>query len=391
MSAVSDSDFPPPEGRLIKGVFDDRVVELEKKLDRETRRWLDWPVLSQADAPEYQWLIDHWLGWHPTLLSGRGSAGKTLLAQQLGTALALGCEFLGPAREPIKVLMWACEDDESELWRRQERICKALGASLGDLQGNLWIDARLGLHNELFGLDHGKPGWSGAYGELIAQIEETQADLLILDNIGHAFGGNENSRHDVTTFCSGIAGLVPDRRFASILIGHIAKANGSEYAGSTAWENAVRMRWYMGDKLPDQPQGEDEEIDTTIRYLSKRKANYTALDYVRMAFHEGALKLDAPELDTDSPLIHGLRTQRAQSIVLASIERLAIQGRHGTDTTNRYLPKLIIESGWADGHTKTELRKAMMRLLGDGKITKIEVGKDSKYRPISGLIVTPQL
>jgi RecA-family ATPase len=325
------------------------------------------------------------------LLSGRGSIGKSLLAQQVGTALALGAEFLGPARAPLNVLMWCCEDDHDELWRRQEKICRDFKISVGQLT-NLTIDARLGMRNELYAMEYGAGGWTSVYGELQAQIKECNADVLVLDNIGHCYAGGENVRHDVTTFCAGIAGIVPDRPFATILIGHLAKTPGSEYAGSTAWENAVRMRWYMGDKLPDQQQPEEEDPDPTVRFLCKRKANYTALDYLQLNYDQGVFRVQRPNGAGDgSPLMSALRAQRAQTIVLNSIERLATQGRHGTDGGGRYyLPKLIMDSGWHEGHTKLELRKAVDRLLGDGKIAIGEVRRDAKNRPVNGLkVVVP--
>lgn len=392
MSAELDS--PPPEGVLIEVGFGPRIVEFEKKLDRETRRWLDWPMLAQSDAPEYEWLIEHWLGWHTTLLSGRGSTGKTLLAQQLGTALALGNEFIGPARSPLRVLMWACEDDEKELWRRQERICKDQGALLGQLQGSLWIDARLGLKNELYGPgEYGKMGWGGAYGELLAQIEETQAEVLILDNIGHAFAGSENNRHDVTTFCAGIAGLVPDRPFASILIGHIAKGVGSEYAGSTAWENAVRMRWYMGEKLPDeQEHNGDDEPDSSVRFLCKRKANYTALDYVQLNYNEGVFKVNRANGANGadgSGLTGSLRFRQAQRVVLDGLAKLTKMGMSAGSTKGpNFLPNLIAEYKLNEDLGRGDIKNAMQSLMLAGTLIRGVVGQYPNRTPKYGLKVS---
>lgn len=381
---MPDPSDSAPEGRLIKGVFNDRADALKDELDREHRRWLDWPMLAQADAPEYEWLIPHWLGWHPTLLSGRGSIGKSLLAQQVGTALALGKEFLGQARDPLKVLIWACEDDHDELWRRQERICKGFDARLGDLT-NLTIDARLGLNNVLYGVEYGKGGWTLAHAELQAQIEESQADILILDNIGHCYGGGENNRHEVTTFCAGISGLCPSRPFASILIGHLAKAQGSEYAGSTAWENAVRMRWYMGDKLPDQQQSEDDDPDPTTRYLCKRKANYTALDYLQLAYGDGTFSVHRTN-GADGPVMHGLRQQQAARVVKDGLAKLTAMGLSAGSTKGaNYLPTLIIEYKLHEDLTRGELARSMQAMMVSGALVRAIVGQYSNRTPKYGL------
>ena len=47
-------------------------------------------TISRAGRLLFSWLLEHWLSWHPTLLAGRGGVGKSLLAQQLATALAIG-------------------------------------------------------------------------------------------------------------------------------------------------------------------------------------------------------------------------------------------------------------------------------------------------------------
>ena len=62
-----------------------------------------------------------------TLLHGFGGVGKSLLAQQIGTAAALQREFLGSVADACPVLAWWGEDEHDEIWRRQESINAALG------------------------------------------------------------------------------------------------------------------------------------------------------------------------------------------------------------------------------------------------------------------------
>ena len=50
----------------------------------------EWSTLALGPPPERDWAISHWLGMgHVTLLAGKGGIGKTLIAQQLGSALPL--------------------------------------------------------------------------------------------------------------------------------------------------------------------------------------------------------------------------------------------------------------------------------------------------------------
>lgn len=363
----------------------------------ETRqkRHMEWPILAQADAPEFEWLIPHWLSWHPTLLSGRGSIGKSLLAQQLATALATGTPFIGAACPPMKVLCWMCEDEHDELWRRQERICASMGLPLGGL-GNLTIDARYGLKNELFVTEFGRGAWTPIIGELQLQIRETQADVVILDNIGHIYGGDENNRHLVTMFTNGIAGLANEegRRICTLLLGHPAKSIGSEYSGSTAWENSVRMRWYMDNKLPDQ-QGdgdEDQEPETNTRYLSKRKSNYTALDYVKFRFDDTHKVLVPEQTDHegqhDSATMIRLRQARAESVILNAIRKLAERGEYGTNSPSRtYLPTVIMQYKLNEECSRKELSEAMRNLIMAGRIRRDAVGKNAAGYKREGLVI----
>src|SRR3990167_10318488 len=103
--------------------------------------YLHWGALDGLEPPPFDWLLDHWLSWHPTLLAGRGGIGKSLLVQQVGTQLALGLPTWCAATKPVKVLYWACEDDHDQLWRRQAMICNKLGMPMSGLE-NFRVDAR---------------------------------------------------------------------------------------------------------------------------------------------------------------------------------------------------------------------------------------------------------
>src|SRR3546814_19737218 len=69
-----------------------------------------------------------------TYLTGPGSAGKSLLGQQLATCHALGRPFLGVDTRGGPALYITCEDDKDELHRRQAAICRALHGQPADLR-----------------------------------------------------------------------------------------------------------------------------------------------------------------------------------------------------------------------------------------------------------------
>lgn len=351
---------------------------------------LQWRALAHRQPPAFAWLIDHWLSWHPTLLSGRGGIGKSLLIQQIATGLATARPLWSTATEPVKVLYWACEDDHDEIWRRQDRICRSLGIGFDDLD-NLYIDARCGLNNSIFATDFGRPALQPLFGKLMEQVNDHGINVLILDNIAQTFGGNENDRHHVTMFLNAIIGIVRDRPFCPIILGHIAKSPSSEYSGSTAWENAARMRWYLAEKLPDEA-GADQTLDGTegaeTRFLCKRKTNYSANDFVQFSFDAGVFKPAQQEVEPGGDTMSYLRAQRAKTIVLQAVGKLSAMGFAPQPEPGKgYLPAKIVEMKLSEGYSKNELRTAMNALLTDHQLVKEQVGKNANRTPRFGLKV----
>lgn len=346
---------------------------------------IDWLAWRAKTPPPREWWIQDWLGPAPTLCSGTGGIGKSLLWQTIATSLATGRGFLAATTRPLRVLIWSCEDDEAEIVRRQDAICAHLEVERADLQGKLYIAPRLGHDNTLLDLAFGKPTFTPEFRLLTEQVNDLAADVLVLDNIGQIYGGNENARHEVTVFVNGLQGMVRGRPFAPVLLGHVARTAGSEFAGSAAWENAARMRWYLGTSLPDQQREDDEPADPDVVYLAKRKANYTEKDYRRLIRRGGLL---IPESAAGPRFDAGARDDLAERIVLKGLAKLRDSGIYGTDAKNSpdYLPRQILDKGYAEGHSKKELTAAMHRLIGGRKLKRDVVGSYSNRSPRMGLV-----
>lgn len=353
--------------------------------DTETQKsnLIDWAALT-GDPPPFSWIMEHWLSWHTTLLAGRGGIGKSLLIQQIATQLATGNKTWCAAGEPLRVLYWACEDDKDQLWRRQTAICKQMRIPFTELS-NLCVDARSGLENTLLSSEYGKPMWTPQIEFLRQQVNDLHIDVLALDNLGHTFGANENNRHDVTMFLNGISGLIVGRPFCPVVLGHPSKAPDSQFSGSTAWENAVRMRWYLDDKMPDSKADEDATPDPDYRVLSKKKANYTVKDFVTFHFSEGTLVSDIQHVG-DPGIVASLRRRKAKSVIATAIKNLAAKEVWLSDYIGRnYLPSVVLQYKLADGLTKAELADAMRAMILSGELTREVVGKNAARKPVMGL------
>jgi hypothetical protein len=186
------------------------------------------------------------------------------------------------------VLGLLAEDDDDELWRRQVRINAWLGSDMDEL-GNLHLQGRAGLENTLAVYPaNGPPAAQQLYELVRAKAAELKPVLIILDPIAQLFGGNENDRFQVSHFVNLVGGLAREFDCAVLLLGHPAKAEGSEYSGSTAWNGSVRSRLLLQRK-----EGEEDQL-----VLTRAKGNYAKLDSLALRWVDGILKPSAPEFMT---------------------------------------------------------------------------------------------
>jgi hypothetical protein len=346
---------------------------------------LDWAALAGKEPPPRKWAIKGWFGFgHTTLLVGLGGIGKTLLAQQAASCLSVGRSFIDEVTESCKVLMWACEDDHDELWRRQIAISRSMRMGLDEFTGNLVIVPRQGLDNALVVTEYGKLMFTPTIARLKEQADDEHAQVVILDNVAQLYGGSENDRHSVTAFLNALAGALKGR--AILLLAHPSRGLNSEYSGSSAWENAARTRLYLGASLPDQKT--DDEPSQDVRYLSRRKSNYSTKDYRRCVYRDGVLIPDEP--DEGGGIVSIIKASNAEKVVTDGIRKLAVMGLSATDgtTSPRFLPRILDEYKLTEGMSRSDLASAMRRLMVDGKVQRAEVGKTANRNPVQGLILT---
>ncbi len=224
--------------------------------------------------PEREWIIPEWLPKGcVTTLYGDGGVGKSLLVQQLMTAVGTGKEWLGYTNKPMKVYGLLCEDDEKEIWRRQYKINTQLGLEMPDLENIAYI-SRVGYDNLLmtFGdKDVGK--LTTFFLQLSKDIQEFKPDLVVLDTAADIFGGYENNRTHVRQFIQNCCAKIARDANAAVLICAHPSDSGLQRktgtGGSTAWHNTVRSRWYF-------EWVEDEDAPVGLRELSHKKSNYSA-------------------------------------------------------------------------------------------------------------------
>lgn len=369
--AVSPSDW-----------VSDAAVSLGREFEDEKSdaiRLVQWKRLS-GEPPPRRWFINDWLPPAPTLLAGAGGLGKSLFVQSLCTALSIGREFLGAIPTPRRCLILSCEDDTNEAWRRQAAINRHFGIGMDDLAG-LFISPRVGEENVLFVETIHELQTTNVFDRLRQKVNDLAIDVLAIDNIAHTYGANAVDAHRVTLFINQLQGLVKGRDFAPILIGHPSRREDSEFSGSAAWENAVRMRWHLRDKPPDGHSSTPSVVDGELLYIARRKSNYTELGFETLVRKDGLI---VPNAQANDPAAVEEMLAAHKRIVLEGLQRLTEMGFQVSDaeSSTNNLPRKLLHHGLARGASAAQLTKAMLGLLQSGHIIRLQIRVNGKDRRI---------
>lgn len=334
--------------------------------------YADLSNLKTNPAPLRQWAINGWapLGTVVALFSP-GGLGKTLISQQLATHIAAGIAIWGQAVTQGSVLAYLCEDDNDEIRRRQEKINDAL--QLIDTPAGLYIEGRAGKNNTLFTFaSQHHPSPTELLQHIKAECAVKRPVLVILDNIAQIYAGMENDRHQVTVFCNELTGIAQQYNCCVLLLGHTAKAEGSQYSGSTAWEAAVRTRLWL-----------NRNDDGTME-LRKAKANYSALDSVTLQWQDGYLHTIS--CGVGGANIVNERAKSAVAIALNEFTKAKVSTSNSPQARN-YLPKLMLDDRKLNGINPQTAKTALAAMVESGEIVpNCELGwKTPSRHPAIGL------
>ena len=318
---------------------------------------LDWAALANVTPAPKAFVIPLLApAGEVTLFTGPGSAGKSLLAQQLATALAAGVPTLRLDMGQAPAIYLTCEDDEGQLHWRQAHICEALGVTVASLAGRLHVASLRGALDNALGTEgpDGEFPLSPAYHRLAAMIRRTGAKLVALDNVAHLFTGNENDRGAVTRFVNALNRLAGQSGAAIILLGHPNKA-GDSYSGSTAWLNAVRSQFVI-----------EHDLQSDMRTVTVGKANYSRKgEQLRFAWVNWAFVLedDLPP-DTARQLAETAKAHAGNDAFLKCLALCTDQRRNVSHQPgSNHAPKVFAAMPEAKGLKKADFAAAMERLL----------------------------
>jgi RecA-family ATPase len=321
-----------------------------------------------------RWIIDQLVPVGAvTTLFGDGGVGKTLTAMQMGVAVDQGDEIFGFATTRSPVLGFFCEDEQRELERRFHAICRVSGVDQAKVQSFLY-QSRFGRESLL-----GAFGPTGSFdgSALLAAIREMAIDkgarTVMLDNILHLYPGNINDPGEVTRFLASLNRLALDIDGAVLLLGHIAKSQGSQFAGTMAWSNASRSRLYFGRPGDLESFGTDEEAtagrDPDERIIARLKANYAPIsDPITLRYFEGAfIRPDDMPANARVEMAANAQANAENERFLACLAARTEQERAVSDSNragkNTYAPTAFAAMTEAKGMKPAQFARAMERLF----------------------------
>ena len=328
---------------------------------------VDPATLVGMPVPPRQWLVQNWIPLvRATSLYGAGGEGKTLLAQMLATACALGAKWLGVPVRQCNSLLHFCEDDLDEMHRRQDDINRHFGCTFADLSPMRWLP-RLGDDNSLMVFENGRARHTPLFDELLNLAKQHSAQLIVTDTLADVFAGNENDRGHSRQFAQGALGLLArETRGATLTLAHpslTGSANGSTGSGSTGWRGAFRSQLYL--ETPNTEEGEPSDPD--VRVLRRAKANYARRDEtIELRWKDGVfIPLHAP-----AGILGSIERRACENVFLDLLDKITAEGRYVSDSNRapNYAPRIFTMRPDRERFAKPDFERAMQGLFAAKQI-----------------------
>jgi RecA-family ATPase len=350
--------------------------------------FIDMGTWDDGPPPERPWGVrDRIPLRQPTLFSGEGAIGKSLVELHLCVAHVLGRDWLGSLPEIGPAIYFGAEDEPDEVHRRLAPIAAHYQACFAELiSGGLHLLSLAGQDALLAVPDrHGKMLPTSLFNQLLERACDIKPVHIGIDTSADVFGGNENDRTQVRQFVGLLRKLAIAANTSVVLLGHPSLTGintGTGLSGSTGWHNSVRARMYLTSPAPE----EDEQPDSDLRELRFKKNNYGPVsDSIVLRYRNG---LFLPEASM-SGLDKIAREAKADEIFLDLVKRLTKEGRNVSHNANSktYAPAAFAREAEAKKLQlrKADLEAAMRRLFEAKKIRVEDYGRPS--RPSQRIII----
>lgn len=304
-----------------------------------------------------------------TILSSDGGGGKTTIALQLCVAVErdLG-DWLGTTVEAGPVLFVSAEEDQHEIRRRIERICRGRGI-------DPHISDRLHLHfpdletSLLASAGKGPLQFTDLHRAFVATVDRLRPVLVVIDAVAAVFGGDHRDRAQVRAFMSAFRKLAMRTGAAIVFLDHPSvsgMAEGSGRAGSVDWNNTVRSRLYMSSVADDND----------ARELEVKKANRGPKgEKIPLRWVDGAFVVEGAA----TPIERQAADAAVDDLFLRLLDKRNAQGRGvGPKPGRNYAPAELAKDPEAGGVKAKAFEASMERLFTVQRIRNVTFGPPSR-------------
>ncbi len=210
------------------------TLRLEHPLSVDAPSYIDWKYLGEA-VTATSWCIDNWIerGDHVSLV-GPAKVGKSLLALDAAASKVIGGSFLGTDLAAGRVLYLDHEN-------RPEMVCKRLIAMGFDFADLSWLSY------ECFPQSGPLDSAPGAQA-VLKRVEETGAELVVIDTLQRVLTGDENNSQGVRDMYRLLSMPLRARNVAVLRLDHLGKNDRSTARGSSAKGDDVDQSWVLAQR-----------------------------------------------------------------------------------------------------------------------------------------------
>lgn len=333
-------------------------------------------------VPPAWWLEDLIYERAVGCLYAPGGTGKSYVTLQMAVASALGEYFCGRPTVEGRTAIWSCEDDINVLQHRLDRIVKARGKAMSDLEDRIVLFDRTEQDNTMLRLDKTfdvQP--NRLWDDFILTMERLEPALIVVDGLWNVYDGPENNRGIAYKVVTRLKEIVQATGATVLVTAHPSlsgMASGEGTSGSTAWNGAWRYRLLL----------ERPERNGIERRLKSMKQNYGRDDdAISLAWDDeaGVFVHDIEESGTVATLKREAERQRFVDTlwkVIKAGRRVTMGGRQAmTHVTKVYAQ----ERDWR-GYPAAKLEKLAQECWDHGLLRMGQVRDHSRRRIEDSLV-----
>lgn len=184
-------------------------------------KFMTFRELMTTEWPEPKWIVRNLLPTGLGIMAGRQKVGKSIMALQLGVAVASGGHFLDETVEKGRVLYYALEDRPQRLKGRLKAQCQFDDLPLDIIYRRDFMRDTRDLRN-------------GGAETLARHIQWGSYRLVIIDTFSRAIFDDQCDVRDMTDLLDGLQDIAFENDCLILFIDHHSKRAG--FAADVAWD-----------------------------------------------------------------------------------------------------------------------------------------------------------